>query len=118
MGQRLDSLSAALAELKIPAEKSARITDALNRYRSGYEQLRPLLCHGISKVTLDRSGNWVAIFRLLSIRKKQADRAERAFEQQEAGQVIDDLQRLVQRLEAVLADLRSAGASRKAGRAA
>lgn len=104
-GQRLADLGEVIGpegEFAVPGKKAF---EALEAFRV-HEQLRNILAHGVAKIAVDRQGKWVMVMRQLSIRGKKAERNKLAVEQEEAEQILADLQRTSQRLNSMLGNLR------------
>ena len=104
VGQRFEDLAAALEELG-PA-KGAKASAALAGFRA-LEDLRPLLCHAVAKTAIDRSGHWIAVFKLVDLRGGATNLATRAFEEAEARVLIDDLRERTRNLVSSLQSVRS-----------
>ena len=66
VGQRVDRLAAYLSTITASAHSKAA-EEALLNFRA-HENLRAMLCHGVTKLALDRGGGWVAVMTLLSFK--------------------------------------------------
>lgn len=113
VGQRLDDLSRALGPDGGFSTEGATALEALTEFRL-YEAFRVHLAHDVARIALERNGNWIVVFRHLSIIGRAAKRRTTAFEQEDALRTLDLLKRATQRLEATLGNLRKAIA-RQAG---
>ena len=67
VGQRYDRLVALLAADPAPSGHTKVALTALHRFRE-HDVLRTMLCHGVTRVAVDRSGEWVALMTLVSFR--------------------------------------------------
>lgn len=106
IGQRLEDLTAATGPGG-PFETAGKGTQIeLLQYREKHEDFRNLLCHGFAKVTVERSGRWMLVIRVLAIRTGKAERNTIVLDQNEAAAKLDALKRDVQRLGSVLGQLR------------
>jgi hypothetical protein len=88
------------ALLSAPAQPSghAKVAlAALARFRT-HDALRTMLCHGVTKVAVDRAGQWVAVMILVSIKARETTTEKLPLEEDEAGtrleQLIDDRRRV------------------------
>jgi len=68
--------------------------------------LRTYLAHGVAKITVERSGKWVLVFRQISIRARQSERTMLLIEEAEGVETLADLRRKSQQLCSVLGNLR------------
>lgn len=105
VGQRLQDLANATASDGPFASEGKAASTALADFRR-HEPLRATLCHGTAKVALDRKGEWLALFKLVALKGRQAERSSLTIEEQEAGAMLLDLTRCGQRLASVLGNLR------------
>ena len=108
IGQRFEDLAAAISADGPFNEPGRTAVEELSQFRVKHEAFRSLLCHGLVKVTVERSGHWVLVMRILSIRARQAERSAVALEQGEAEALLVALKRDGQRLASVLGQLRKA----------
>lgn len=108
IGQRLEDLTAAITPGGPFGEAGKAALVELSQYREKHEAFRSLLCHGVVKVTIERSGQWVLVMRALSIRARQAERNALALDQDEAQAALVALKRDGQKLASVLGQLRKA----------
>ena len=92
VGQRLSDLAAAIGPNGPFGADGETAYRALEEFRQ-HEGLRTLLGHGVAKVTLERSGKWIAIMRHLSIRASAEGRDIGVFEQSEADAVLSVLRK-------------------------
>ena len=106
IGQRFEDLAAAIGADGPFADKGKAAHAELSQYRASHEAFRALLCHGVAKVSVDHSGQWILLIRSLSIRARQAERGTLVMEQGEANTVLAKLKRDGQNLASVLGQLR------------
>ena len=97
VGQRYDRLAALLSA---PAQTSGHAKvglAALARFRT-HDALRTMLCHGVTKVAVDRAGQWVAVMTLVSFKARETTTEKLTLEEDVAGtrleQLIDDRRRV------------------------
>ena len=106
IGQRFEDLASALAP-DGPFNEAGKIAaHELSQFREKHEAFRSLLCHGLVKVTVERSGHWILVMRVLSIRSRQAERSTVVLERGEAETLLATLKRDGQRLASVFGQLR------------
>lgn len=108
IGQRFEDLAAALGPDGPFAEAGKNAFLELSQYRERHEAFRSLLCHGVVKVSIDHSGQWILLVRSLAIRARQAERNTLVFEQPEASAKLAALKRDGQKLASILGQLRKA----------
>lgn len=106
IGQRLEDLTAVTAPDGPFGEVGKSAQGELLQYREKHEAFRNLLCHGFVKVTVERSGQWMLVMRVLSFRSGEAERNTLALDRREALARLDALKRDGQRLVSVLGQLR------------
>jgi hypothetical protein len=105
VGQRFEDLCCAIGDAGPFAEEGEKAASALESFRQ-HEGLRPLLCHGIAKVTLDRQGHWLVVFKLLTFRGREPERSSMAIEQHDAAALLADLRGRSRKLGSALGSLR------------
>lgn len=104
VGQRFEDLAGALAD---PFnEEGTRAAEALERFRQ-HEELRPLLCHGVAKLALDRNGRWLIVLKLVAFRGRATQHVSRTIEEQDADQLLTRIRDDCRRLTSALQSLRS-----------
>ena len=108
IGQRLEDLTVATAVDGPFGDAGKCVQSELLQYREKHEDFRNLLCHGFTKVAVERSGRWMMVMRLLSIRAGKAERKTLVLDQNEAMARLDALKRDVQKLGSALGQLRKA----------
>lgn len=96
VGQRYDALATILT-----AHGDQDTREALKALRA-HDSLRTALTHGVAKVTLDRNGEWLAVFTVIAFRSRRAERSILVIEEQQAGRIAQQLGRDRQRLIARL----------------
>jgi len=96
VGQRYDALATVLTAR---GETDALIT--LQALRA-HDSLRTALTHGVAKVTLDRNGEWLAVFTVIAFRSRRIERAILVIEEEQAARIARQLGRERQRLIARL----------------
>lgn len=106
IGQRLEDLALALGPEGSFEEAGKTVFDELSKFREKHESFRTLLCHGVAKVTVERSGHWVIFIRTLSIRSRQPDRGTLVLEQCDAETKLATLKRDSQNLSSKLGTFR------------
>lgn len=104
VGQRFEDLDTALAEHFAGDAKKA--SEALAKFRR-HEHLRPALCHGVSKLALDRNGNWLIILKLVVFRGRAVERTAQTIEQKDAETLLKSLRDDARELASALQSLRS-----------
>ena len=97
VGQRFEMLAGVLRN----RDHAAAAIDALETFRS-HGDLRNMLCHGDSKVTIERSGRWQASFTMVTFRRGTVERRYLMIDPDEAAAVATMLMRDQQRLSAQL----------------
>lgn len=106
IGQRLEDLATAIAPGG-PFDEAGKVAQGeLLQYREKHEAFRNVLCHGVVKVAVERSGHWMLVMRVLSFRAGEAERTTLALDQSEALARLDALRRDGQKLTSVLGQLR------------
>lgn len=106
-GQRLEDLGIALSPDGPFATEGKRAAEALASFRE-HEQVRNDVCHGVTKVWLERNGGWAVTVELLAIRGGKPERRSTFWKQQDAEALSKEVGRRCQRLEAALGALRGA----------
>ena len=106
VGQRFEDLQMALSSEGVFAVEGRHAHGALVDFRR-LEPLRPALCHGVAKVSLERNGQWVLLLKVLAFTGKSHERQVVAFEQRDAEQALAALKRHGQKLGSALGSLRS-----------
>ncbi len=106
LGQKLEDLAQAIG----PGggfEAEGRAAQAvIERFRA-FESLRVQLAHDVARISLERKGAWVVVFRRVSIRNHIAERDATVYSQPDAARIRSELKQASQRLEAALATLRA-----------
>lgn len=106
IGQRLEDLVAAIGP-DGPFEEVGRHTfPQLLQYREKHEAFRNLLCHGMIKISIERSGHWILLIRTLVIRARQVERSIQILEKADAITKITELKRDTGKLVSKLGQLR------------
>lgn len=106
VGQRLEALSSAFA-VGAPFEVEGRpAARALAEYRE-HDALRPMLCHGVFTLTLDRRGTWTIVLRLTALRSRCASRETMVLTEAEAEAICNDLRRKWHQLSCQLGTVRA-----------
>jgi hypothetical protein len=97
VGQRYDRLAALLSAPAQPSGHAKVALAALERFRT-HDALRTMLCHGVTKVAVNRAGQWVAVMTLVSFKSSQTTTDKLTLEEDEAcarlEQLIDDRRRV------------------------
>jgi hypothetical protein len=106
IGQRLEDLAVAIAPDGPFGDIGKAAFAGLSKYRERQEAFRALLCHGVIKVTVEPTGQWMLIIRSLSVRARQAERALMIIEQRDAEARLASLKNEGQRLASTLGQLR------------
>lgn len=105
VGQRYETLDAAVAVGGAPAVGAARLKSALDAFRA-HDDLRTILCHGTAQVAIDRHGEWVAVLRCTSCRSSGIERIVRTFTATQAEEALAHVRRDGQILNSLLGQLR------------
>jgi hypothetical protein len=111
IGQKLEDLTAVTAPGGRFGEAGKSTHAELLHFRDKHGDFRTLLCHGMAKVTVERSGRWVLVWRRLSVRGRQAERSSAVTDKALALETLDALKRDGTKLASVLGQLRKAVAS-------
>ena len=88
VGQRYGALLAALGA----RDDEAQAIEAITTFQR-HDELRSFLCHGLTKVMLDRAGGWHVALTLLTLRRKNADRRHHLLDETGAALLATDLRR-------------------------
>ena len=105
VGQRLDDLAQVVGEGGAFATEGRGVAPLLAAFRC-HEALRTMIAHGQAKLALERNGRWIAIFRIVSIRAKQAERSELILEERDAAGKLQELKAISQKLCSALGNFR------------
>jgi len=105
VGQRLDDLAQVVGEGGAFATEGRGVVPLLAAFRC-HEALRTMLAHGQAKLALERNGRWIAIFRIVAIRAKQAERSELVLEESDAAGKLQELKAISQKLCSALGNFR------------
>lgn len=76
VGQRYDRLATLLSAPAKPSEHAKVALAALARFQT-HDAFRAMLCHGVTKVAVDRAGQWVAVMKLTLEEDEAGTRLER-----------------------------------------
>jgi hypothetical protein len=106
IGQSFEDLSLAIAPDGPFGQIGKAAFAELSKYREHQEAFRGLLCHGVLKVTVDPTGQWMLIKRSLSVRPRQAEHAVTIIERNDAVARLASLKNEGQRLASTLGQLR------------
>jgi hypothetical protein len=106
-GQRLDDLMAALGETGPFHTEGKALAKALTRYKS-YESLRNFLCHGLMTLTIDRTGKWWGVFKLINFKAGKVEHGVLVVDESEALTLLQDLTKCIQSLTSHATNLRKA----------
>jgi hypothetical protein len=105
IGQRFEALKLATGPDGAFANEGAKAHEAISAFLVR-EQLRAFLCHGIAKVVLERSGSWIAIFNLTTLRNQKCDRTQLVVTQVDANRMLQDIKQSGAKLGTALGNLR------------
>jgi hypothetical protein len=112
VGQRYDRL---VTMLSAPVSQSGHrkvALSAIGRFRR-YDAVRAMLCHGVTKIAVDRAGEWVALMTLMSFKAGDTTTAKLTLQESEGqsllAQAIDERQRVSTALGQVRRELTLAG---------
>lgn len=108
IGQRFEDLAKAIGADGPFADIGKSASTGLARYRERHEAFRTQLCHGHVSISIARNGQWLMVLRTLSIRGRQAEKAEFVIEQSSAASRLEQLRRDGQNLAASLGQVRKA----------
>ena len=109
-GQRSEDLHAALLPGGVCTKIRDRAVAALDAFRN-QQTMRSVLCHGTTKVWLDRNDRWAVTVELLDFSKGREERTRRFFTQRDAELLLKDLRTRCRELEAALAGVRASTAA-------
>jgi hypothetical protein len=105
VGQRFEDLRCAVGPDGPFAKDGAKAAAALAAF-APHEALRPFLCHGTAKVTLDRHKRWLVVLRVLAFSNKTAARESCALSENDAKAVLTELTAASRALRSELQSLR------------
>ena len=105
IGQRFEDLASAIDADGPFGKEGNAAAKALAEFRER-EPLRTHLAHGVAKVSLERNGRWVAVFRQTSIRARVADVRTLVMEEIEAEALLKQLRQSTQKLCSCLDNMR------------
>jgi hypothetical protein len=106
IGQRLEDMTAAVAPDGPFHDAGKAAHGDLVHYREKHETFRNLLCHGFTKISVERNGHWVLVMRVLAIRSGKAERNTLVLDQSDALAKLEALRRDGGRLASALGQLR------------
>ena len=106
LGQRLDALASVIGDDGEFHKEGRRAIKALSDFRA-HEPLRTILCHGVAKILVDRTGKWTLVLRLLALRSKKSVREELMMEKERAESDLAALRSASRKLCDHLKNLRS-----------
>lgn len=104
LGRRFDALTAAIGVNGPFAPEGRHATNSLARFRSCTE-LRNMLCHGVTDITLDQKGRWTAVIRLAALRSGRVAREVLVIREEEAEQLASEVTKNSNSLCSCLANL-------------
>ncbi len=90
VGQRYDRLQDLLSATPAPSGHVKLALTALARFRT-HDGLRSMLCHGVTKVAIDRPGKWVALISLLNFRAGAAVNERRTLLEAEGATLLEQV---------------------------
>ena len=105
IGQRFEDLADATGPEGPFRKEGEKARRAIADYRA-HEHFRAILCHGVIILSLERSGNWTAIFNLTAIRARECIRSDHVMTQAKATILLDNLKQKGQKLGSTLGNLR------------
>lgn len=105
IGQRFEDIADATGPEGPFGKEGEKARNAIADYRE-HEHFRSILCHGVITLSLERSGNWIAIFNLTAIRARECTRSPHVVTQAEAAILLDKLKKKGQKLGSTLGNLR------------
>lgn len=106
IGQRFEALKLVLGPEGAFAKEGVIAHEAITAFLLR-EQLRAFLCHGVAKVALERSGNWIAIFYLTTLRSQKCERTQLVVTQAEANAMLEEIKLSGNKLGTALGNLRN-----------
>lgn len=106
IGQRFEDLRSALGPNGGMADAGSKAFAALEVFRA-YEPLRPVLCHGQGRISIDRAGKWVLQLKVLTFKGQQADRSSYVFDERDSASWLRGLRSALTDLGEALRSLRS-----------
>lgn len=105
IGQRFQNLADATGAEGPFGKEGEKARIAIADYRE-HEHFRSILCHGVITLSLERSGNWIAIFKLTAIRSRECTRSLHVVTQADATILLDNLKKKGRKLGSTLGNLR------------
>jgi hypothetical protein len=104
-GQRLDEIQRVLGPEGGFAQQGKPAIKSLTSYCE-LESYRNHLAHNIAKVTIAKTGDWVAVLKRMEVRADQAEEKVLFVEEAKAEIILSDLEKKTRHLTAVLGSLR------------
>jgi hypothetical protein len=97
VGQRFDRLLSMLAAID-PQSGHHKVAHAAIVGFQAHDGLRAMLCHGVTKIAVDRAGHWVALMTLTNFKSGGTSTTKLTMQESEGGamlaQVIDERRRV------------------------
>jgi hypothetical protein len=106
IGQRLQDITAATGPGGSFSEAGKAAQIELLHYREKHETFRNQLCHGFTRISVERNGHWVVVMRAIAINARKPERTTLVLDQGEAMAKLDALKRDGSKLSSVLGNLR------------
>lgn len=102
VGQRFEALASAISEDGAFGKDAGPARKALEAFRA-HDAVRPLLCHGLGKISVDQSGRRTLVIRMTTFKGRRAERSMSVSEEGEARRLADQIHADAQRLQSRLA---------------
>lgn len=106
VGHRFEDLRMAVSSDGPFAVQGIKVAAALTAFDT-HQDLRPMLCHGVAKISLDQHGRWVLILKTHVFGGAAPTRSVVALEERDAETKLAELKKAGQRLASLLQSLRA-----------
>lgn len=109
VGQRYERLVKLLSSGSQTGHRKAALA-AIERFRT-HDVMRTMLCHGVTKVAVDRGGEWVALMSMLTFKGGGPDTAKLTLLESDATRLLERVIEDRRRVSAALGQVRRESAS-------
>lgn len=90
VGQRYERLAAILSSGVIQSGHRKAALSAIGRFRA-HDSLRTMLCHGVTKMAVDRTGEWLALMTVTSFKAGSTTTTTLTLQECEAGPLLEQI---------------------------
>ncbi|NML06780.1 hypothetical protein [Sphingomonas sp. G-3-2-10] len=109
VGQRYERLAAILSSVEMQSGHRKNALSSINQFRT-HDAMRAMLCHGVTKIAVDRAGEWVALMTLISFKSGSTTTTKLTLQEGESGplleQIVDQRRRVCTALGQVRRELK------------